>query len=75
MNLSDLLAHFISVQDQGAASLFGDVNDEELAPNGQLWVRLFEVVMCVVLIMPQRRLKMALLKFKGFGRRLFIALF
>lgn len=77
MDLSDLLAHFISVQDQDPTSLFGDVNDEEHPANGhgQLWVRLFEAVMCVVLIIPQRRLKMAFLKVKGFRRRLFNALF
>ncbi|KIK02210.1 hypothetical protein K443DRAFT_97229 [Laccaria amethystina LaAM-08-1] len=43
--------------DQDAASLFGDVNGEELAPDGHFW----------------RRLKMALLKVKGFGGRLFTA--
>jgi len=75
MNLSDLLAHFISVQDQDATSLSGNMNNEELAPDGRLWVCLFEVVMCVVLIIPQRHLKMALLKVKGFGGRLFTALF
>ena len=73
MNLSELLAHFVSVQDQDAASLFGDANDEELASDGHFWVRLFEVGMCVVLIIPQRRLKMILLKVKGFGGRLFTA--
>jgi len=54
-------------------SLFGDENSEELAPDGHFWVRLFEAVMCVVLIIPQRHLKMALLKVKGFGGRLFTA--
>jgi hypothetical protein len=46
-------------------SLSGDVNDEELAPNGQLWVRLFEVIMCILLIIPQQRLRVALLKVKS----------
>ena len=73
MDLSDLLAHFISAQDQAATSLFGDANDEEYG-HGQLLVRLFEVKMCAVLIIPQRRLKMAFLKVKGFPRRLFTAL-
>lgn len=73
MKLSELLAHFVSVQDQDAASLFGDVNDEELAPDGHFWVRFFEVGMCVVLNISQRRLKMVLLKVKSFGGRLFAA--
>ena len=50
------------------------MDDEELAPNGhgQLWVRLLEVVLYVVLIIPQRHLKRTLLKeVKGFRRRLF----
>ena len=49
------------------------MDDEELASNGhgQLWVRLLEFVLYVVLIIPQRRFKQALLKAKG---RLFTAL-
>ena len=73
MDLSDLFAHFISAQDEATTSLFGDVKDEEHGL-GQLPVCLFEVVMCAVLIIPQQHLKRALLKVKGFERRLFTAL-
>ena len=56
----------LSVQD-------GDVDNEKLAPNGhgQLWARLLELVLYVVLIIPQRHFKRAFLKAKG---RIFTAL-
>jgi hypothetical protein len=44
MNLPDLLAHFITVQHQNAASLFSDVNGEELIPQPCLKMALLKAM-------------------------------